>query len=58
MKQDLLTAGYFVVMAGLIIALDVLFLRDHFWWRLGINVGIVAVFAILYLAVLRNLFRQ
>lgn len=58
MKQDLLTAGYFVVMAGLIIALDVMFLRDHFWWRLGANVTIVVVFATVYLTLLRNLFKQ
>jgi hypothetical protein len=36
-------------MVALIVALDVLFLRDHFWLRLIVNVGIVVVFAAGYL---------
>ena len=35
-------------MAALIVTLDVLFLRDHFWLRLIVNVGIVSAFAALY----------
>lgn len=42
-----------VLMVALIVGLDVAFLRDHFALRLIVNVGIVAIFAILYLA-LRN----
>lgn len=38
-----------LVMVALIVALDVLFLRDHFWLRLIVNVGIVVVFAAGYL---------
>lgn len=37
-----------IAMVALIVALDVLFLREHFWLRLAVNVGIVAVFAALY----------
>ena len=37
-------------MVALIVILDVLFLRDHFWLRLIVNVGIVAAFAALYFA--------
>jgi hypothetical protein len=43
-----------VVMVVLIVALDVLFLRDRFGLRLGVNVGIVAVAAVIYLAFLRK----
>ena len=43
-----------VVMVALIVALDVLFLRDRFGLRLAVNVGIVAVAAVVYLAFLRN----
>lgn len=43
-----------VVMVVLIVALDVLFLRDRFALRLAVNVGIVAVAALTYLAFLRN----
>ena len=44
-------------MGGLIVLLDLLFLRDLFWARLGVNVGIVVVFAATYLLFLRDAFR-
>lgn len=34
-----------VVMVALIVAVDVLFFKDHFWERLMANVGIVLIFA-------------
>jgi membrane-bound metal-dependent hydrolase YbcI (DUF457 family) len=37
-----------LAMVVLIVVLDVLFLRNHFWLRLIVNVGIVAVFALAY----------
>ena len=37
-----------LAMVALIVALDVLFLSDHFWLRLAVNVGIVAVFGAVY----------
>ncbi len=37
-----------VAMVVLIVLLDVLFLRDHFWLRLVVNVAIVGAFAALY----------
>jgi hypothetical protein len=43
-----------VVMVVLIVALDVLFLRDRFGPRLAVNVGIVAVAAVIYLAFLKK----
>jgi hypothetical protein len=45
---------YILVMIALIIGVDVLFLKDRFWLRLFVNVGIVLVFAAVYFAVLRN----
>lgn len=57
MKHDILVVVYLVAMGVLIIAVDVLFLRDQFWLRLGVNVGIVAVFALTYLLFLRNVFK-
>lgn len=41
-------------MVVLIVALDVLFLRGHFWLRLGVNVGIVAIAGVVYVAFLRR----
>jgi hypothetical protein len=43
-----------VVMVVLIVVVDVLFLRDRFWPRLVVNVGIVALAAVVYLALLRH----
>lgn len=37
-----------VAMVALIVAVDVLWLRDDPWVRLAVNVGIVAVFAAIY----------
>ncbi|HVZ75795.1 MAG TPA: hypothetical protein VG934_00780 [Candidatus Paceibacterota bacterium] len=37
-----------VVMVVVIVGVDVLFFRDHFWERLIVNVGIVLAFAALY----------
>lgn len=54
MEHDVMTVIYLVAMGALIIAIDALFLRDHFWWRLGTNVGIVTVFALVYVLFLRN----
>lgn len=57
MKHEIFAAIYFVVMGAVIISADALFLREHFWWRLGANVGIVAVFALVYLVFLRDAFK-
>ncbi len=45
---------YFVVMIGLIVGLDVLFLRHHFEARLIVNICIVAAFAGIYFAFLKD----
>lgn len=54
MSHSIFAVIYFLVMAGVIVAVDVLFLRDHVWIRLGVNIGIVVVFAAFYLLVFRN----
>ena len=41
-------------MAALIVGVDILFLRDQFWLRLVLNIGIVLVFVVFYLMVLRK----
>ena len=45
---------YVLAMVGIIIGADVLFLRNHFWPRLMVNVGIVVVFAAFYLRFLKH----
>jgi hypothetical protein len=39
---------YVVAMAGVVVAVDVLFFRGHVWARLAANVGIVLVFVAFY----------
>jgi hypothetical protein len=39
---------YVLVMVAVIVGVDVLFLRDHFWARLAANIGIVLVFGAFY----------
>ena len=45
---------YVLALVGVVVGVDVLFLRHHFWARLLVNVGIVVVFAVLYLAFLKR----
>ncbi len=40
---------YVVVMAAVIVGVDLMFFRNHFWERLMANIGIVLVFAAFYL---------
>lgn len=45
---------YIVLMVALIVAVDVLFLRTRFWARLVVNIGIVVVFAAVYVGFLQR----
>jgi hypothetical protein len=45
---------YALLMVALIVGVDFLFLRNQFWPRLVVNIGIVLVFVVFYLTVLRN----
>jgi hypothetical protein len=45
---------YVLLMVALIVGVDFLFLRNQFWLRLVVNIGIVLVFVVFYLIVLRN----
>ena len=43
-----------VAMIAIIVTVDVLFFRNHFWERLMANIGIVLVFAAFYLRFLEQ----
>lgn len=45
---------YIVAMISVIVALDVLFFRDHFWLRLAANAGVVLLFGAFYFRFLRT----
>ena len=43
-----------LAMIAIVVCVDVLFLKGHFWPRLITNVGIVAVFVAVYLLFLKR----
>jgi hypothetical protein len=45
---------YVLAMVALVVGVDVLFFRHQFWGRLIVNVGIVLVFAAVYLRFLQR----
>jgi hypothetical protein len=45
---------YVVVLAAVIIGVDFAFLRNRFWERLIVNIGIALVFAVFYLRFVRR----
>ena len=45
---------YVLALVAVVVGVDVLFLRHHLWERLIVNVGIVLVFAALYLRFLKR----
>ena len=47
-------ALYVLALIAVVVGVDVLFLKHHFWPRLIANVGIVAVFATVYVLFLRR----
>ncbi|MGN6130971.1 MAG: hypothetical protein ACTHOK_11585 [Nocardioidaceae bacterium] len=48
MSKPAVSVVYVLVMVGVVVGVDVLFFRDHFWERLAVNVGIVLVFVAFY----------
>jgi hypothetical protein len=53
MGRQIAVVIYVAVMVAIIIGVDVLFLRDRFWERMVVNVGIVSVFGAFYLRFLK-----
>ena len=48
MSRDTTLILYVALMAAIIIAVDYLLLRDHFWLRLAVNIAVVLAFAVFY----------
>jgi hypothetical protein len=45
---------YVVALIAVVVGVDILFFRHHFWERLAVNVGIVLVFAAFVLRFLKH----
>jgi hypothetical protein len=54
MGRQAVVALYVLALVAVVVGVDVLFFRDHFWERLLVNVGIVLVFAAFGLRFLRR----
>lgn len=54
MGKQVAVVLYVTAMVAVIVGLDFVFFRNHFWERLIVNIGIVLVFAAFYLIFLRR----
>ena len=45
---------YVLLLIAVVVAVDFLFFKNHFWERLAVNIGIVLVFAASYLRFLKR----
>lgn len=55
MGRAAITVLYLLLMVALIVSVDVLVFRGHFWERLLVNIGIVLIFMAFYLRVRHRL---
>lgn len=49
------TLIFVALLVATIVSVDLLFFRHHFWGRLAVNIGIVLVFVVFYLRLLKGL---
>lgn len=54
MGRQATAALYVIVMCSVVVGVDLLFFRNHFWERLIANIGIVLVFAAFYFRFLKH----
>ena len=54
MGRQVVGVLYVLAMVGIVVGVDVLFLRHNFWARLIVNVGIVVLFGVVYWKFLRR----
>ena len=54
MKRPRAVLLYVLALVAVVVGLDILFFRHHFFERLIVNVGVVLVFAAFYLRVLKR----
>jgi hypothetical protein len=54
MGKPATTVLYVLTMVVVVVGVDVLFFRDHFWERLMANVGVVLVFGAFYFRFLKH----
>jgi hypothetical protein len=54
MRRRVAVVLYVLALVAVVVGVDILFFRNQFWERLTVNVGIVLVFAAVYLRFLKR----
>lgn len=54
MPRNIYVVLFVLIMIAVVVSVDVLFFKNHFWERLMANIGIVLVFVAFYLRFLKN----
>jgi len=54
MGRQAATVLYVLALIAVVVGVDILFFRGHFWERLAVNVGIVLVFVAFYFRFLKH----
>jgi hypothetical protein len=54
MARPMIAVAYLVSMIAVIVTVDAVIFRHHFWERLMVNIGIVLVFAAFYLRFVKH----
>ena len=54
MPRNIYVVLYILVLIAVVVSVDLLFFKNRFWERLIVHIGIVLVFAALYLRFLKN----
>ena len=55
MGRPAVVVPYVLVLVAVVVGVDVLFFRNHFWERLAVNIGIVLVFGACYFRFVKRL---
>jgi hypothetical protein len=58
MRRQSAVVLYVLALVAVVVAVDILFFRHHFWERLIANVGIVLVFGAVYVRFLKRRWAQ
>ena len=53
--RNVYVAIYILLLIAVVVGVDLIFLKNLFWLRLAVNVGIVLVFAAVYFGLLNDL---
>ena len=54
MARNVFVVLYIVVLIAVVVGVDLMFFKHLFWARLIVNIGIVLIFAAVYLRFLKN----